>query len=660
MSFTQFIHSELNGDYKNLVTNLDHGTVFKKVKTIDNSKGIWNHVFAIPFITEYRFLKGMSSCRKKGNSDTFQTLCQEFGSVMALYKRVTKHLIKDFKLNIDNIKNVLPEDSILIDEILRVRRGLIDLGSEIGYQLFGMARHKDIVALRESLIMIQQQLEQGSTDIMSDINTLQSTQIQLDKRISTLKYGMVTMHEDITNMKSSLDNWTNSIDKQVRNITNHFALEIKHVKQFMGILHAYNVQHLQVISTLHAYSFRMLSAVQTLLQGLLPIQIVPPKDLQKVLESVSGNLLKSLPSFKITHNHIAYYYAHKLVSFAHSPDFLYIRLKIPITSGNTNFDVYSVNSLPMPVISNKTHGITEIIGHSKYLAVSSDHLLYAELNELGICSDEVYSRCPEVIVPVERTIHSCTSALFYNDAAGIRKLCKHQFTPNIPDSFFKVISLGQNDFIISAMPQRLVLNCPQKPSVELESLPITRITLGCDCTLQSNYFFIPAAASDCQNASSKSQLDNTNVNLLKRIYKTALPLNFSAPKLNENGQLEFEMPEFKVFESDWEQVLEKDNLVTYDLEKIKTALNGSHKYFATKHDEVMYRLNSIGKHFVLQSGVTFSSLYGIIHIMSIISIIYLFVQYRNLKTKPNKEKGDVNIEVKEKVIAPNQKPLLSP
>ena len=627
------IHSEST---KKVIPNLAHGTVFNHIKTIDNSHAYWEHTFAIPFINELKIQRNMAMCRntKKHTSTVFSNLCVEFSEVMDLYRKITRFLVKDFKDNVKGIKLLLPYDSTLIDEIARVRRGLIDLGAEVGYHLFGLARNKDLISLKDSLVMIHEQLQDGSDAIKTDINKLMSAQIKIDERVNTIKFGMVTLHDDVLQMKDTLTEWSEGITSQIANITNIYNLELKHIKQFVGILHANNVQQLHVLSSLHSYSFRMLSAVQTLITGFLPIELVLPKDLEKVLGSIAENLLKSLPSFTITHPYIAYYYAHKLVSFAHSADFLFIKLRVPINSGNSIYNVYEVISMPLPVVHNYTHGLAEIAGQSRYLAVSSDYLLYKELDALDVCTNEVYSKCPQIIVPVDRMTHSCTSSLFFNDTHGIDTKCMKKFTPNAPKSFFKVAHLGDNDFAISAMPQNFVLMCPQKPAMEIDNLPLTLLTISCECSLQADYFFLPPGSSGCINTTSQSRMANDNYKFLKSVYQTAVNIGNFSMSYDNVGRIQFDVPHFEIENASWDHVIEKDTAISFDLNKIKESFNSSRRYFATKQDQIMYHLNQLNDNVIFDGAGPVCGTFLILHVLTGLVLLYLYLMYRRVGQYP--------------------------
>ncbi len=39
--------------------------------------------------------------------------------------------------------------------------------------------------------------------------------------------------------------------------------------------------------------------------------------------------------------------------------------------------------------------------------------------------------------------------------------------------------------------------------------------------------------------------------------------------VNENGQVEFKIPSFDIYENDWDKVLEKDNDISFDLSRLK-------------------------------------------------------------------------------------------
>ena len=298
---------------------------------------------------------------------------------------------------------------------------------------------------------------------------------------------------------------------------------------------------------------------------------------------------QKLPNFCITHSHTSYYYAHKLVSFAHTDRFLYIKLAIPITKGNTLFDVYRLSVLPLPVVSgNDSNALTEISGYAPYIAVSKDNLHYADMSEGDIqhCVGNRYKSCHGLIIPIEREMASCTSSLYYMDPTNIHKLCKHTLTHNSPSTYHKTIHVGQGRILISSLSQNWLILCPNKPPTKEENLPLSLIQLNCECSLHTNTFTLPAAASECLNMTSTSQSIPVNLDFLKSFYQD----NYKLQLQSVQG---VKLPDFSISQDKWDNVLAKDATFSYDLNVLAETFNNNETYFATKEDKLSYQLQSV-------------------------------------------------------------------
>jgi hypothetical protein len=92
------------------------------------------------------------------------------------------------------------------------------------------------------------------------------------------------------------------------------------------------------------------TGVQTLLNGRLPVELIPLEQVKNMIQTVSV-LQREHPSFALAHSDVAYYYVQSDIMFAQYRRFLYINVKIPIKSLESSFRLDRSYVVPTPMNS---------------------------------------------------------------------------------------------------------------------------------------------------------------------------------------------------------------------------------------------------------------------------------------------------------------------
>ena len=140
-----------------------------------------------------------------------------------------------------------------------------------------------------------------------------------------------------------------------------------------------NEQVNSAMSTIMSIDTEILSwvtATQTLLAGYLPMNFIEPKALDKVLQHLDLLLSQEYPQYQVAHKNIGYYYQIPDMMFTQSLKYLYLTVKIPISSTALYLDMYTVLTIPQS-LNESNHNTTKIVNTEPYFAISRDGLFYA-------------------------------------------------------------------------------------------------------------------------------------------------------------------------------------------------------------------------------------------------------------------------------------------
>ena len=117
-----------------------------------------------------------------------------------------------------------------------------------------------------------------------------------------------------------------------------------------------------------------------LLQHKLSPPLLPPAMLFNVIKPVTSTLNKHHKGFKITQILPSYYYASSDLLYSRHGNSLYITLKIPITSLDSQFKLFQITMVPVP-FNKFTSTATQPLTYPDYLGISDTQEYYITLSQ---------------------------------------------------------------------------------------------------------------------------------------------------------------------------------------------------------------------------------------------------------------------------------------
>jgi hypothetical protein len=225
-----------------------------------------------------------------------------------------------------------------------------------------------------------------------------------------------------------------------------------------------------------------------------------------MLTTISLFLETNYPNFRLSHTH----------------------LNVPLTATTSYFDIYSVITLPIPT-NDTSFNTTQIMGHSPFFGFSRDGSYYAEIDPnfyMGCKGNEI-KQCAHSISMKQKSIPSCTSALFYDNPRDIMKYCNINYKTG--RLFEGTHSLRESYFLASSSDPSWSLECANRPARLIRGCVICIIQIPCGCRLLATTFELPARLTGCMP-------NTTAVTYLHPINSAVLHTLFPSPVLHRiNG-----------------------------------------------------------------------------------------------------------------------------
>ena len=160
-------------------------------------------------------------------------------------------------------------------------------------------------------------------------------------------------------------------------------------------------------------------AIRVLSKGYLPISLLPPSKLEKILREVRIAITKSNKDYNLVLTRLYLYYDMKLVTFGidnqrnlivQFPAFIQ-----PYTQ--KRFVMYQIETVPVPILnkSEQVHSYTELKIEKLYITLNEEMYITLCSQELKMCKRIRYEYyCEELFVIKSKMRYSCASTIYFN------------------------------------------------------------------------------------------------------------------------------------------------------------------------------------------------------------------------------------------------------
>ena len=163
---------------------------------------------------------------------------------------------------------------------------------------------------------------------------------------------------------------------------------------------------------------RIFTSDKNLVKGYLPISLLLPSKLAKILHEVKEVLSKTNKNYGLVINSMCKYYDMKLVTFGIDQDRNLI-IKFPVfvqPYTQKPLTLYQVETIPVPILdmNKRADSYTWIRIDQPYIALNPDTYISIQSEELRTCKRIGYEYyCEELFVVKSKSNYSCASVLYF-------------------------------------------------------------------------------------------------------------------------------------------------------------------------------------------------------------------------------------------------------
>ena len=257
-------------------------------------------------------------------------------------------------------------------------------------------------------------------------------------------------------------------------------------------------------------------AIRILSKGYLPISLLLPLKLAKILQEVKQALLKTNKNYGLVIKGMYKYYDMKLVMFGidrdrnliiQFPVFVQPYMQKPLT-------LYQIETIPVPILDMNENAeyYTWIRTDKPYIALNPDTYISIRMEELRTCKKIGYEYyCEELFVVKSKAKYSCTSALYFQlDRQMIKENCifdyyynKTDVKPSILDGGYEIVLANWPSF------KRIVCSTHNNIPIEIPSHPYVLLnrTVLCNCLIEAESNFLLESIAACNPEGNNIDLE---------------------------------------------------------------------------------------------------------------------------------------------------------
>ena len=168
------------------------------------------------------------------------------------------------------------------------------------------------------------------------------------------------------------------------------------------------------IEELKTYS----KAIRILSKGYLPIYLLPPSKLERILSEVRKAITKSNKDYDLVLTRLYLYYDMKLVTFGiYNKRNLIVQFPVFVQPYTQNrLIMYQIERVPVPILdqNEKVQSYTQLKIDKLYIALDAETYITLRTQELHTHKKIGYKYyCEELLVGKSKTRYSCAGAIYF-------------------------------------------------------------------------------------------------------------------------------------------------------------------------------------------------------------------------------------------------------
>ena len=266
------------------------------------------------------------------------------------------------------------------------------------------------------------------------------------------------------------------------------------------------------VNQLKEYSW----AIRVLSKGYLPISLLLPSKLAKILHEVKQLLSKTNKNYGLVIKGMYKYYAMKLVTFGVDQDRnLIIQFPVFVQSYTQKpLTLYQIETVPVLILdmNKRANSYTWITIDKPYIALNLDTYISIQPEELRTCKKISYEYyCKELFEVKNRSKYSCASTLYFElDKQTIKENCIFDYYYNKTDVKPSILD-GGHEIVLANWPSFKWIVCSTHYNISLE-IPshlyvLLNRTILCNCIIEAENNFLLESIAACDPDSTDVDLE---------------------------------------------------------------------------------------------------------------------------------------------------------
>ena len=558
-----------------MVVRENMGVLFQRVATLGNSVSFWSHTIVVtsPDLQDLKVQKSFCDRRVHSNHrDLFTALCDLYQGTFETYDGIRKSLSNEVDEKSGILQQLIPvgglENPVKVTTTgARPKRAPLEFIGKISRNLFATATLDDVKILRDHISALEN--DPGRFEgFQKFAESLSSLQFEVNKNMKIVTEGLRRNRILINETFSELDILHHSLEEVMDNVD----LQFKLMTQVVNIMHGINAREIHSMFFILSELDKIIDSYSTLLKGYLPIHLITPQRITAILNQVQEYLKANHPSFKVLHKDPAVYYNMPgVITYTKTMKYLYIKFRIPITSSDLLYEVYSIKSIPITTGNSTRVSFTQIRKLPNYLGVTRDNKFFVELDQVDYdsCPGINFKQCSNFLRVFQNSEPTCSSALFMNRLDHIHEKCDISLYPNPSKKETYFIDLQDGRVLISTLDLNWIESCYHRPPKTVTGCSNCVLHKSCNCTLSSKSFYITNSVHMC------SKPETTETKIVPNYLATISYLKTMEPDISLSDDValdklskysNFSLPLINISRSKWTLDVEKFSTVDSNLD----------------------------------------------------------------------------------------------
>ena len=255
--------------------------------------------------------------------------------------------------------------------------------------------------------------------------------------------------------------------------------------------------------------------IRVLSKGYLPISLLPPSKLEKILSEVRIAIAKSNKDYDLVLTRLYLYHDMKLVTLGiDNQRNLIVQFPVSIQPYiQKRLIMYQIETVLVPILdeNEQAHSYTELKIEKPYIALNKETYITLQSQELKMCKKFGYEYyCKELFVIKSKTRYSCASAIYFNlESDVIKANCEFQYYYNktdikttVLDGGFQIILANWPNYrkIMCLHNNNIPINIPGHPYVLMNQ------SILCNCDIEAKTNFLLESLAACEGPDAKTDL----------------------------------------------------------------------------------------------------------------------------------------------------------